>query len=347
MEFMKFASIEQLRTVIKDITHQTRSFVNEEGERELNHSIPLPVVDFLGRVKIHGTNGGIVLDTKTNELSIQSRNRILTLDSDNAGFAGFVELNKDHFISTMQKVADTMVAQGLERPEYVLVFGEWAGANIQKGVAISQVDKFFSPFELMVDQGSSLIRFKDDIVRSALFRILELKESRIFPIDSFGCWRQAIDIERPGYAQKEIAEAVLEVEANCPVGKFFGVDGIGEGLVYTSLDAKHRFKAKGEKHSASKVSSVAAVDVELIQAVEAFVDYAVTESRLQQGVQYLQEMQLEVDLKNTGHFLKWMVSDIRKEESDVVVGNGLDDSRLNKAISARARKWFAALVNTF
>lgn len=42
---------------------------------------------------------------------------------------------------------------------------------------------------------------------------------------------------------------------------------------------------KGEKHSASKVKTLAAVDPERLVNITEFVEYAVTENRLEQGTQ--------------------------------------------------------------
>ena len=87
------------------------------------------------------------------------------------------------------------------------------------------------------------------------------------------------------------------------------------------------------------------VDVEKIEKINEFVDYSVTEQRLEQGISYLQEMQHEVDVQNIGVFLKWVVSDVMKEENDTIEANGLDKKMLPKKISEKARKWFFDKLN--
>jgi len=61
---------------------------------------------------------------------------------------------------------------------------------------------------------------------------------------------------------------------------------------------------------------------------------------LQQGLNYLKENNLELHQKNTGEFLRWINSDIVKEESDVLIKNQIDIKKVNSKISEKARKWF-------
>ena len=141
-------------------------------------------------------------------------------------------------------------------------------------------------------------------------------------------------------AQQQIVDLTLKVEECCPVGKFFGVKGVGEGIVFTDESGYHKFKSKGEKHSVSKVKTIAPVDVEKVAKVKDFVDYAVTENRLNQGLDYFKEMHLDVDVKNTSQFIKWVTSDVYKEEFDTVVENGLEWRAVYKSVADKARQWF-------
>lgn len=74
--------------------------------------------------------------------------------------------------------------------------------------------------------------------------------------------------------------------------------------------------------------------------VNEFVDYVLTESRLNQGMDKLREMGKPVDQSSTGDFLRWIVNDVMKEEQDTIVENQLDPKKLNSAISNKARVWF-------
>ena len=84
--------------------------------------------------------------------------------------------------------------------------------------------------------------------------------------------------------------------------------------------------------------------MEKINAVSDFVEYAVTDNRLKQGLEYLAEQKLENDVKNIGVFIKWLVSDVRKEKQETNSHNGLDEKILNKQLTVAARKWFLAQI---
>ena len=87
MTMIRFPSIEQFRTVIRHVQQQTRYVGKDEnGDAIYNASKPLPTLKFRGTVKLHGTNAGIVYDFETDDFTYQSRERVLTLTQDNAGF---------------------------------------------------------------------------------------------------------------------------------------------------------------------------------------------------------------------------------------------------------------------
>ena len=145
-------------------------------------------------------------------------------------------------------------------------------------------------------------------------------------------------------SQNQLIELTEAVEAECPVGKAFGVSGIGEGIVWTCVtpgweSSKFWMKVKGEKHSVSKVKTL--VDVEALANIQAFLDYAVTEARLDQGFTEVAAK----DIKDIAAFLRWMYNDIIKEEADTIEANGLDPKTIGKNISARARPWFIKRIN--
>lgn len=105
---------------------------------------------------------------------------------------------------------------------------------------------------------------------------------------------------------------------------------------------QYSFKSKGEKHSVSKVKVIANVDIEKINKIKDFVDYSVTENRLNQGIEYLKEMNKELDISSMGDFLRWLANDVLKEEQDVISENGLDNDlkAIMKSVSSKGRKWF-------
>lgn len=309
----KFPSIGQFRNVIQEVRRQHDYQGKDENDSAVyTHCSPYPTLTFKGTVKLHGTNGGIVLYADGN-IKFQSRGQELSLYKDNMGFMNFLN-GRD--LSKLFK--------GIKFKDYIAIYGEWCGKGIQKGVGISELERIFVIFKCQVD-GEWVDYNRFDL------------DNRIFNINHFPRHTVKIDFEKPEAVQNEIMQRTLEVEEECPVAKFFGIDkGIGEGLVYTCVENPNLFfKSKGEKHSSSNVKTLAAVDVEKIGKVEGFVDYACTENRLNQGLEHV-----ELGIKNTGDFVRWIANDIIKEETDTLEGNGLTWKDVAGSVAKKSSEFF-------
>lgn len=315
----KFPSIEQFRSVVRTVkTQHDYQGKDENGEAIYQHLSNYPTLKFQGTVKLHGTNASVV-KYKDGRLEYQSRERVLSLYQDNASF----------MMSMMPKNLDFLFS-GVEFDDYCAVYGEWCGGNIQKGVAINGLPKMFVIFGIKIDdEWVELPSWKHD------------NENGIYNILQFPTYDVEIDFNNPELIQNKLIEDTLTVEDECPVGKYFGVSGIGEGIVYKcTTNPNLIFKSKGEKHSVSKVRTINAVDVEALAGIQEFVDSVVTENRLEQGLAYLYEMKIEISPKTTGEFLGWVVRDILKEETDTIVANQFDMKKVKSAVVNRARMWY-------
>ena len=343
---IKFPSIEQFRNVIRHVkTHAQYAGRDENGDAIIDQSKPIPTLKFRGTVKLHGTNAGIVYDVDTDTFTYQSRERVLELTSDNAGFM----LNMMRHENVWRDVAWQAMRE-IFVPEQkitkVAIFGEWCGSGIQKGVALTELPKMFVVFAVKVV-------FEDESTKwLPIGEIdLHLPEDKLFNIDTFPTYEIDVDFNHPELAQNKMIEITEEVEKECPVGKYFGVSGIGEGVVWTCVsdgwnDSGTWFKVKGEKHSVSKVRTLAAVDVEAVANLKAFVDSVVTEARLEQGLDNLVREQLKpFEMTSMGDFLRWVYNDVLKEETDTIVANGIDPKKLGGAIANVARPWFVKKFN--
>lgn len=310
---IKYPKTQQFRNVIQNVK-QSHDYKNGVGVK------PYPVLLFEGSVKIHGTNGGIVYK-KGQGVEFQSRERILSLVEDNAGFMQ----------SMLSKNLDFLRPESHEYSESIAYFGEWCGGKIQKGVAMADVDqKIFVIFSIVVD-GEQVTIPKD----------LHSPEQGIYNIYDFPTYELLIDFNNPVLVQNKIVDITNEIEKECPVGKHFGVSGVGEGVVFRCVtDKTIFFKSKGEKHSISKVKTLAEVDPEKVKNVSEFVEYAVTENRLNQGLEHF-----TLENKNIGPFLQWVVADIATEEHDVLTNSQLIVKDVSKAISAKARDFFFQKMN--
>lgn len=349
---IKFPSIVQFKDVIKEIKGRA-TFIGRDpdGYPIFDDSKPLPVLDYVGTVKLHGSNSSVVIEPD-NTVLVQSRNRVLTLGDDNYGFAKFVlqEVGEDYWQNLGKEIRQNYQASN---DETIVIYGEWCGSGIQSGVAISKLEKMFVIFAIRVgkiseevqDDGDNLMDFRWLDISS-----LQFNQSKISNICSYQNYTVQIDFNQPGAIRNDLVTITQNVEERCPVAFAHGVDGLGEGVVWRCVtpgyeSSKFWFKVKGEEHSVTKVKTLASIDTEKISSLKEFVEATVTEQRLQQGIAYLSEMGNPISKQSTSAFLKWIFDDINKEEADTIEASSLTEKDLGKPISIKAREWFFRYLN--
>jgi hypothetical protein len=333
---ISYPKIRQFKDVIREVkarvTYRGR---DENGMPIYDGTIPAPVLTFVGTVKLHGTNASVVLGPG-DSIQMQSRKRRLTPDHDNHGFARFIteEVGLDYW----RRQTDRLRAKyGLSVDDTIVVYGEWCGGNIQKGVALQDVERMFVIFSLRAEIESDTYWL--DIAE------LDMNHSRIKNVYEFEHHYLDIDFSNPGIARNKMVEFTLAVEERCPVAYALGSDGTGEGVVWKPIDPDYQegkfwFKVKGDKHSVTKVKTLAPIDVEKAASLEEFVGKVVTEQRLMQGVEHLREMGMELSRRSTGDYLRWVFKDIAEEEADALEASCLTLKDIGKPVSTTARIWF-------
>lgn len=383
MKMVKFNSIGQFASVVKHVRTKHDFKEVKDGVDVFEHISPYPTLSFSGTPKIHGSNAGIVV-SESGELTAQSRNRTLSLTSDNQGFAAFVH-----------GVAET-IELGFLGLKDVVIFGEWCGLGVQKNVSINTFSKIFVVFAVKSSLDSSWVDLETLKVDLEVLNGSKIYLIRQFTDDRF---KIDVDFEHPELARNKFVELTNEVEKDCPVGRFFlneldgstvglggvplsfkpqvkavfkdelvnvdvnfnkikftGVDSkkelqvevntVGEGVVWKPVnsveDSVLWFKVKGEKHTVSKCKVLSPVDVEKVKNVRDFVNAVCTQARLEQGIEYLKEMQIPVERNSTADYLRWVVKDVLKEEIDRLVDSGLCVKDVTKSISEKSRVfWFS------
>lgn len=328
MQMIKFTEIGQFRHTIRNVCYKKE----DEPIREF------PTLKFIGTVKLHGTNAGISY-SKKDGIWCQSRSNIITPEKDNAGFAAFVENRKSTLREWFESIEESMAEENFA----ITLFGEWCGGNIQKNIAINGLDKMFITFAIRYTD-------MDDPENHYYFpSFFSDHDLNIYSAMEFPTYEINIDFNNPLESQAKIIEMVEKVEKECPVGKYFGVSGTGEGLVFANYENQKRqyiFKAKGQKHSTSKVKKLAEVDVEKLKTINEFVEYVITENRLNQGIEQVFTVNnIEPDIKHTGLYLKWVSGDVFKEELDTLTKNGLEHKDVGKPMTTKARLWFMVYLN--
>lgn len=331
--FQKYPKIGQFRNVVKNVSEKTAyQGKDENGNAIKDYNKKKPVLSFTGTVKTHGTNTAVLWDN--GNIKVQSRNRFITPDNDNVGFSSFVKNNEEDFIDIFEKINKIISRKD------VVIYGEWIGHGIQKGVAVSELEKTFIIFDIKI-QNEEEFDLSEKILRDIKFN---KEHKNIYNIFQFHNYKIDIDFEKPGEVQNTLIELTEKIEKECPVGKFFNISGTGEGIVWKHYSDEYGslyFKVKGSKHSVSKVKTLASVDAEKIKSIEEFLDYAVTENRLQQYFDSLFVMpKIEPDKKHTGDFIKAVLNDIVTEEADTMDASHLTFKDVSKMCSDKIRKWF-------
>lgn len=347
MKMHKYPSIDQFRTIVKQV-RSSASFdgKDENGEPIYDITKKSPILKFTGTVKLHGTNSAICFNFGDySNYWCQSRERIIDPYTDNAGFATYVYSHKDMYELIFSKIESDMsnTITDIENYSGVAIYGEWCGGNIQKGVGINGLPKMFVVFGLKLisqhdDQANLWVPLTTYSLTNHQINLYSINEFDTFSID--------IDFNEPELSQNILINTTISVENECPVAKYFGINGIGEGIVWECIHngTIYRFKTKGEKHSISKVKVLVPIDIEKVNTIKDCVNNIVTEQRLSQGLSYFRENGVSMDIKNTGKFIKWVNDDIIKEELDVIVGSGLEVKDVLSSASKKSKEWYFNII---
>lgn len=358
---ISFGSIGQFRQAITTVSQRARyTGKDADGEPIYDKHIKLPTLTFTASEKIHGTNAAVCF-SNADGFWVQSRENIITPENDNFGCATWAMKNEVYW----HELFDEMVSENMiDLDENIIsIFFEWAGGGVQKKSALTGIDKramIFQHFKVSPVVSTE----RDDpnspdpmaywletkiLHHSGDYTWLGEPDAGIFNIMDYDNYEFEIDFEMPAMCQNKMVEQVTDIEANSPVGKAFGVDGnVGEGIVCTAMfkDKLIRFKVKGEKHAGGgKVKTLKPVDEAKEQLKIDFVnDVACTQSRLAQAWDKTFAIgatdELTPVVEKTGDFLRNVITDVMKEELDIMKEKGLEPKSINGTVSKVARRWF-------
>lgn len=357
---ISFGSIEQFRNVITGVKQRAQYIgKDDDGKPMYDKSIRLPKITVTASEKIHGTNAAVCYN-HVYGMWVQSKENIITPENDNFGCAAWVKEHENEW-------GRIIMALGLENKidlntHIISVYFEWCGGSIQKNSAVSGLDRraiIFEHFKVSpavkpdVEDGNSdeesywLPTTYSVSMNGENISPVNIPDKNIFNIMKFPTYTFDIDFENPKLSQNAMIEKVAEIEAASPVGKEFGQESnIGEGIVCTFMykDKLFRFKVKGDKHSKSNVKKLKPVDEEKEKAKVEFANYACPAWRLEQAWDKTfligSNEEITPDVKMTGDFLRLVITDVMKEESDILKEKGLEAKEVNGMISKVARQWF-------
>ncbi|KIG18415.1 RnlB RNA ligase 2 [Enhygromyxa salina] len=341
----KFTHIEALHQVARYI-----EITNENPDCPEIHKIRTPV-KFRATVKLHGTNAGV--NCSPEGLVMQSRSRVITVGDDNAGFAAWMA--EPQRVAAVRAIeASVRAAGGLDAATPVTIFGEFVGPGIQKGTAVNAL-----PARQWVVFAARILKDETDHDAGYLDVIGPFEnayaDADIHSVFDAPTHELGIDFDsrESKLEAASRAEALTQaVEAQCPWGARFGIQGIGEGLVWTPIGPHwgHTglyFKTKGEQHKGTKrtKSQGPQIDPEVLAGIEAFIEFAVTDNRLEQGLDTLGEQGHSLEMKNMRFFLQWVGQDVKRECSSDLEASGLEWKTVSRAVTTKAKNFFVKRIS--
>lgn len=355
MKHIKMDSIEQFKNVIVNLKHDLLfNGYDENGKATFKTNVKMPTICFEGTVKVHGTQASIVYNDR-DKLYFESKKNIITPLKDNNGFAFFAEARKKEIMKIITKVKRHY---GIKTDEYSIVInGEFFGGNIQKGIGVSKLQKKYVIFGLIAvpfDNTKEILnlgvkrQYTEDTYRKEPLKdiyVLELKEKDIYNIYFFKTFKIWIDFEHPEISQNEITKLVKEVEDDCPVARYFLPETkeelIGEGIVFRGyyINKEYVFKAKGDKHSNSKVKTLKTIDLKKLSKIEKCVEEISHIWRFEQGLKEIFP-DGNIDIKKIGSFIKWINNDTIKEEMLTIVEYGFEFKEIVPVLTRKTKEYF-------
>lgn len=291
-------------------------------------------VTYMSKCKLHGTNAGIRF--VDGDVYAQSRTQILSKDNDNAGFFAWVDKHRDEW--------KRWLSVHPELNNWTL-FLEWVGPGVQNGCAVQQIPNKVCAVYAMLNQDELVVNPPDMMLSG-----LNVPDIYVIPFESKVVkvnWNRTSEELQP--VVDEINSWVEEIEKCDPwVKNNFGIEGIGEGLVFYPVSPEHlgkenfsnlAFKAKGEKHKVVKTKKAVQVDPEKVNSVNEFVDLVVTEPRLEQMLtECLGDKPLTYN--DLGKFIGAVSKDVNKECQAELEAAGLEWRSVLKEIGNKSRRWY-------
>jgi len=324
LSFNKFTKIGKL----SDVVYRMRKYYPE-----------VTYITVRGKIKIHGQNGGI----RFTETGIFAQNRTgdVIVGGDNRGFALWVE--------TMAKsVSVSITSLGFT------VYGEWAGAKINKGTAVCRLPK--KTFFIFAIQSGDTYIVEPLLIKSFLKAMTGIEVDGRDDIQVIPWHTQPMYLPlavESAYSLQAVVDTmsayVEKVDKEDPyIKKLYGIEGPGEGLVFTAIGLKESdyhgysdtiFKVKGTSHTKKERYVPEPIDPVTLKANKDFAKHFTTEQRM---LQTMDETKVTYEMVNMGAFLKWLLTDILEESiTEREVNKDLHDwKKLNKYCSRIAVKWF-------
>mgnify|MGYP000224027381 CR=1 FL=1 len=304
-------------------------------------------VEFEGTVKLHGSNAGVIAAPGA---PLQAQSRKLLIDETGlSGFGAFVAQNESLLAWLID---DLKKSNDVQASSTVVIFGEWCGGNIQKGVALTHLPKHYAIYEMYVLPSEHTGPLAEDTyerctkIPARFPATPALDDAGIYCIDRVPPIRVTVQVDSPDsvHAALDLFERVTnEAGALCPWAKTFGVEGAGEGWVWSPTDIELRrfsdntFKTKAEAFKNPAGSPGAGKKAKSVlppgasQSLTEFAQRFITQARLAQAAGEVVDEGDVVSARHIGKLIQWVLADLLKEEPSEIAA-------LQETLGTRALK---------
>ena len=353
---IKMSSIDNMERKIKDLNNK----IKYRSSIDASYNIP-KILTLYGTVKVHGTNAGIAYNLITGEVYPLKKSGRITLEQDNYGFAKWFydfTVNQNSLTEFIKSTIQTWLKNGKLSSKKgsihtVVLFGEWAGEKIQKGVGVAKLPKTFYAFGLKVYEDT-----EEDGLYSYWLNPLEFMSSlniTSFREDTgvriYNLWNHknttftnTLEIFNPIESINSIVKQVMEVETKCPVAAMQIEEEnslIGEGIVWWfEFDGKWDFfKTKGNKHSKTKVKKVTHKKSKYSKEVIELAERVTPGWRLNQALEEVfgEGWETATSRNKIGEVISWVIRDIEKEEVELLNKYSLTIKDIRSLIATRVK----------
>lgn len=347
-----FSSISTWNSFVREVqSNHDYKGKDEQGNPVYQHTTDYPTIEFNVTHKIGGCNMSIGNDGfdegEFKDFFYQSREMLLN----NTDLCGF----KDYFSKWKLSLANLF-----ERIHYqyrtlsydeIIIYGEWCGQGIPEKASISQTEgKKWIIFAIKIngEYVDNFVELQDNEI--GIYNVLQFenfKYSINFSQFEEGCWK-----DKSKGIPKELQDLVNSKTINCPVSKSFGVEGLGEGLVFIANHngKEYKLKIKNTEYEKSSLKSEKKQDKNDISLIpESFIQEVCAENRLEQFKNKLILEYSTIEMKHIPLFIKMIVDDVIKEEQiaiEELINNNTNSNSIKWEDSVKnyVRTWFISQI---
>ncbi len=301
----------------------------------------LPTLTFTGSEKLHGENMAVAFSNT--EIWVQGRNQVRTILGDQNGMAAFVEARREVFINLFDSITEKYFINTTK--DTIVLDGEWAGGNIQRGnAACSGTNKAFYLFDYF-----RVVNNETGIETLYPTTDLGAPSSGIYNLLAFRKYTITLNFSNPIKCEEDLKSLASAIEDNSPIAAHFELtNNVGEGayLWCEYKDTTLRLKTKGEKHGGKpKVPRTPKMmsSPEEVLVMEALADKVTPVWRLTQAITETNA----TEMKHLGQVIKWVIADIAKEEAPTLSDAKVELKNLSRYISAIVKQYYFDHIKSY